>query len=159
MPETSPILGLTAPLGVEPVNQGDDHMRANNVIIDAALGPYASRWMAESSRASDTLGSTSAEIAPALSLAGAPAGLYQVNAVCTFASTSDSYSNNHMKVTVDGTDHEYWRVDSTDRYRKTWQLTYAFSYAGGTLAVTGTLRGSAFDIYAGNRLQVYRVSA
>lgn len=35
MPETSPNLGLQAPLGTEPVSQGDDLMRANNAILDA----------------------------------------------------------------------------------------------------------------------------
>jgi hypothetical protein len=37
MPETSPNLGLQAPLGTEPVNQGDDLMRANNVILDTEI--------------------------------------------------------------------------------------------------------------------------
>lgn len=37
MPETSPNLGLQAPLGTEPVSQGDDLMRANNTILDTAI--------------------------------------------------------------------------------------------------------------------------
>lgn len=159
MPETSPILGLTAPLGSEPVSQGDDHMRANNTILDAALGPYSARWAAESVRADDTLATTSAEIAPALSIAGAPAGLYQAQAIAVFASTDDSYDANYLQLTLDGTVCEYWRVDSSDRYRKTWQLAYAFDFAGGTLQVSSLVRGGAFDIYAGCRLQVFRVSA
>lgn len=37
MPETTPNLGLQAPLGSEPISQGDDLMRANNPIIDTAI--------------------------------------------------------------------------------------------------------------------------
>jgi hypothetical protein len=37
MPETTPNLGLQAPLGTEPVSQGDDLMRANNTILDTEV--------------------------------------------------------------------------------------------------------------------------
>ena len=37
MPETTPNLGLQAPLGSEPISQGDDLMRANNPILDTAI--------------------------------------------------------------------------------------------------------------------------
>jgi hypothetical protein len=37
MPETTPNLGLQAPLGTEPVSQGDDLMRANNTILDTEI--------------------------------------------------------------------------------------------------------------------------
>ena len=37
MPETTPNLGLQAPLGTEPVSQGDDLMRANNTILDSEV--------------------------------------------------------------------------------------------------------------------------
>ena len=37
MPETTPVWGLQAPLGTEPISQGDDLWRANNVILEGAL--------------------------------------------------------------------------------------------------------------------------
>ena len=42
MPETTPVWGLQAPLGNEPISQGDDLWRANNVILEGALPAFAS---------------------------------------------------------------------------------------------------------------------
>jgi len=160
MPETTPILGLQAPLGTEPVSQGDDLMRANNTILDGALGPYSARWSGESVRAADTgYVAVTTPVSDPITLTGAPAGLYLVAASVKWANETAVYNPNYGQLVVAGTTDESWRYDSDHVYIRTFTMTALYPWAGGDLTVQANWRGASFTLLIGSRTQVTRVSA
>ena len=151
--------GYTIPDGTDPISAGDDLLRANFTQLDAEITELAEgRTFGESVRDSDTAASVTTPISPTITLADAPAGLFLVVAVVTFASQDASYSPNYGQIVAGGQTFEEWRFDSAHQYRRSWTMSRMFAHAGGTVAVTANLRGNPFTLYAGCRTQVARVS-
>ena len=161
MPGSTPGYGLPYPLGTDarrdyPAVVGEPLAEA----VEVELQRLETRWFAESTRTTDETAAATVPVSPALSLAGAPAGLYLVTAAVMFSSTDASYDANYGQLVFDGVTHEDWRVDSAHQYRRSWTMTKLFAYAGGSLSVVANWRGGGFTLHKeGCFTQVVRVGA